>query len=185
MPPCAPVQNDQHGIAVLDGVFAPRLCRWLLGEARRLFFSGQGFQASSARWDPRVVEDSKPVQIQDLPHYPGAMLVELLRQHHLLGPGRAHAMLYAWEHGSYIPWHDDGHHAGGAVTVYLNDRWDPEWGGHFLYKTIEGTVAPAVVPRFNRGVCNGSALPHCTTLVEATAPEPRFTLQVFSKGLEN
>ena len=183
MPESATIENDRTRIAIVEGVFEPELCRWLLDQSRRLFFSGQGFQASSARWDRRVVEDSKPVQIHDLPADAGALLIGHLRARDMLGPGEAHAMLYAWEHGSYIPWHDDGHHGGGAVTVYLNDRWDAEWGGHFLYRTPEGVVAEPVVPRFNRGVRNGSALLHGTTVVENAAPEPRFTLQVFSRGL--
>lgn len=178
----APPDTDRFGIEVIDGVFEEATCRWLLGEARRLFFSGLGFNASSARWDKRVVEDSTPVMIQDLPADPGTSIIDFLRGRGMLQPGAAHAMFYAWEHGGYIPWHDDGHHAGGAVTVYLNDRWQPEWGGHFLYRTPDGAVAPPVVPRFNRGLRNGSALPHCTTRVEPAAPEPRFTLQVFSKG---
>ena len=68
------------------------------------------------------------------------------------------------------------------ATVYLNDRWEAEWGGHFLYRLPDGAIAEPVVPRFNRAVVNGSALKHCTTVVEVSAPEPRFTLQVFSKG---
>jgi len=174
--------DDGFGIEVVDGVFDPAVCQWLLGEARRLFFSGQGFQESSARWDRRVVEDSAPVMIQDLPDDPGARLIELVRERGMLGPGTAHAMFYAWEHGSYIPWHDDSHHGGGAVTVYLNDRWEAEWGGHFLYRLPGGAVAAPVIPSFNRGVMNGSALQHSTTVVETTAPEPRFTLQMFAKA---
>ncbi|MGX7952793.1 2OG-Fe(II) oxygenase [Tsuneonella sp. HG249] len=176
------VRQDPHGIEVIEGIFEPELCSWLLKEARRLFFSGLGFRASSARWDRRVVEDSTPVQIHDLPDNPGLKLIERLRNRGFLRPGAAHAMLYAWEHGSYIPWHDDGHHGGGAVTVYLNDRWDSAWGGHFLYRMPDGTVGAPVVPSFNRGVSNGSSLAHSTTRVEPAAPEPRFTLQVFSKG---
>jgi hypothetical protein len=180
-----PSDTDGYGIAVVEGVFEPALCRWLLGQARQLFFSGHGFNASSARWDRRVVEDSAPVLIHDLPDTAGKPLIELLRKANMLRGGDAHAMLYAWEHGSYIPWHDDGHHGGGAVTVYLNDRWDAAWGGHFLYRTADGTVAEPVIPRFNCGIRNGSALKHCTTVVEPTAPEPRFTLQVFARGLSS
>ena len=173
---------DGHGIAVIEGVFEPELCRSLLGQARQLLSSGQGFHASSARWHRAVVEDSAPVLIHDLPDPAGGPLIELLRRDELLGAGDARAMLYAWTHGSYIPWHHDGSYGGGAVTVYLNDRWDAAWGGHFLYRTPEGSVAAPVVPHFNRGVINGSALKHCTTMVEPIAPEPRFTLQVFAKG---
>jgi len=143
---------------------------------------GKGFESSNAIWDREIVGDSAPVLVHTLAGQPHGMICNLLRQRGMLEEGDAHVMLYAWGANSYIPWHTDGRHSG-AVTVYLNDRWDPEWGGHFLYKTQDGEIASPLVPRFNLGVVVGCDIPHATTRVEGIAPEARYSLQVFRKKL--
>jgi Rps23 Pro-64 3,4-dihydroxylase Tpa1-like proline 4-hydroxylase len=34
---------------------------------------------------------------------------------------------------SGINWHEDGH-VGYGVTYYINKRWNPDWGGEFMFK---------------------------------------------------
>jgi Rps23 Pro-64 3,4-dihydroxylase Tpa1-like proline 4-hydroxylase len=34
---------------------------------------------------------------------------------------------------SGINWHEDGH-VGYGVTYYINKRWNPNWGGEFMFK---------------------------------------------------
>jgi hypothetical protein len=180
---CAAGAHDPaRRFAIVDGVFAPAFCRWLLAEARRIHAAGTGFPSSNEQWDRDVVEDSAPVLVHNLAGKPHEMICAVLRQRGMLDDGEAHVLIHAWTAGSYIPWHNDGKHRG-AVTVYLNDVWEPDWGGHFLHKSADDALGPALVPRFNLGVSVGWDVPHATTRVEAAAPEPRYSLQVFRRNL--
>lgn len=167
---------------IVEEVFAPAFCSWLLDEARRIHAAGSGFHQSNEVWDRDVVEDSERVLVHQLAGKPLEMICALLRQRGMIEDGGAHVLLHAWTAGSYIPWHTDGRHRG-AATVYLNDRWDAEWGGHFLHKTPDGAVGAPLVPKFNLGVSIGWTVPHCTTRVAPAAPEPRYSLQVFRKTM--
>jgi hypothetical protein len=89
-------------------------------------------------------------------------------------------MGYAGSRLSYTPWHNDPMHAL-AVTVFLNDVWDRDWGGVFLYEDGAGAVR-GWAPRFNACVRNAGHIWHATSLVTLDAPSPRLTLQPFPKA---
>ncbi|MCT2558883.1 2OG-Fe(II) oxygenase [Tsuneonella sp. YG55] len=168
------------GLAVVDDVFAPALCRWLLGEARRFYTEEGGFPDSNALWHPDLQRGEEPVRVHRLNERAAGIVCAFLREGGMLEPGEANVLFHAWPVGSFIPWHRDGKH-GGAATVYLNERWEPEWGGLFLHRASKGARPSVVVPRFNRGLRNDSGIDHCTTPVLPGAPEPRFSLQVFRR----
>ena len=76
---------------------------------------------------------------------------------------------------SYITWHDD-HHVKAALSLYLNETWDPNWGGVFMYK-IDNKIC-AVEPKRNLGVFQYGGTKHCVTTVNMDA-EYRLSLQFF------
>jgi hypothetical protein len=76
---------------------------------------------------------------------------------------------------SFIPWHDDSNHVF-SVTVYLNDFWDRDWGGYFMYEK-DGLLG-AVAPEFNTAVGFICPLQHCTTMPSINAPL-RESIQIF------
>jgi Rps23 Pro-64 3,4-dihydroxylase Tpa1-like proline 4-hydroxylase len=93
-----------------------------------------------------------------------------------------HVMNYIWSRLSYIPWHNDNIHAN-AVTIYLNEHWDPDWGGIYLYyTTIEANIIRGYVPKFNTAVKNNNRIAHSTTMVSMDAESPRVTIQLFTKA---
>jgi len=87
--------------------------------------------------------------------------------------------IYFWSQHSRIEWHNDGHsdHPDrcGGVTIYLNQNWQPEWGGDFLYRSTDSDVQ-RITPVYNRGVFI-TDLEHRTTPVTGT--EWRKTLQIW------
>jgi Rps23 Pro-64 3,4-dihydroxylase Tpa1-like proline 4-hydroxylase len=79
---------------------------------------------------------------------------------------------------SYIPWHNDSH-VNAALTIYLNEKWNPNWGGYFLYK-IDDEIK-AIKPEFNLAVLQQggeTGLPHCVTTTNIDA-DMRISLQMF------
>jgi len=84
---------------------------------------------------------------------------------------------YKWLPGSFIPFHTDNIY-NLASTIYLNESWNIDYGGLFLYeknKDIKGYV-----PKYNSAVINNNNIPHGTSIISPTAPE-RETLQIFFK----
>jgi Rps23 Pro-64 3,4-dihydroxylase Tpa1-like proline 4-hydroxylase len=80
---------------------------------------------------------------------------------------------------SFIPWHDDGNHAF-SVTVYLNQVWDRDWAGYFMYERNGSEDIAAILPSFNRAVLFRTPLLHSVSMPNVNAPL-RCTLQVFFK----
>ena len=90
-------------------------------------------------------------------------------------------MIYRWQPGSGIGMHTDGNHDV-AITFYLNDNWDPHWGGDFVYyDNIEAAkqgIGRSILPRGNRLMMNRGGSDHKISYTSQTAPE-RVTAQVF------
>lgn len=79
---------------------------------------------------------------------------------------------------SYIPWHNDGHVIA-ALSIYLNKKWDVNWGGYFLYKLND--EIKAIKPELNLGILQEGGekgLPHCVTTTNIDA-DLRISLQLF------
>jgi hypothetical protein len=79
---------------------------------------------------------------------------------------------------SYIPWHNDGH-VNAALTIYLNKKWDINWGGYFLYE--DDNEIKAIIPDFNLALLQRGGekgLPHCVTTTNIDA-DLRISLQLF------
>jgi hypothetical protein len=56
-------------------------------------------------------------------------------------------MFYYWTPCSNIPWHDDSGSNGG-ITIYLNETWNRNCGGLFLYEDI--TTIYGIYPEKNK-----------------------------------
>jgi Rps23 Pro-64 3,4-dihydroxylase Tpa1-like proline 4-hydroxylase len=83
---------------------------------------------------------------------------------------------YEWNQLSQISWHnDDGKK--GAITVYLNDRWDPDWGGFFCWQDNSENMH-LHVPQFNSAIVVRGNPHHHVSLINPYAPV-RKTLQIW------
>jgi Rps23 Pro-64 3,4-dihydroxylase Tpa1-like proline 4-hydroxylase len=76
---------------------------------------------------------------------------------------------------AYIPWHNDTH-CEQALTIYLNEDWDENWGGIFLYKKDNEIMG--IVPHKNLGILLEAGTGHCVTTTNINA-EDRISLQFF------
>jgi hypothetical protein len=76
---------------------------------------------------------------------------------------------------SHIPFHDDSNHNGG-VTIYLNEKWDRNHGGYYLFES--NNEIRAIVPKKNMAILQFGSIYHsvsCTT----RSSKIRRTIQCF------
>lgn len=87
---------------------------------------------------------------------------------------------YMWQAGSGISKHNDSKHEFGA-TIYLDRKWDPNWGGCFLYweKGNDSEAVKGVFPRYNQMILNDDVEFHMVTPISPN--ETRSTIQVWGK----
>lgn len=79
---------------------------------------------------------------------------------------------------SFIPWHDDGDYIR-ACTIYLNESWDKDWAGMFVYEDGPKEIK-AIYPEYNKCVVMYPPIMHTTTMPSINAPL-RESLQIFIK----
>lgn len=84
---------------------------------------------------------------------------------------------YIWDYQSGINWHRDDCYRW-AATIYLNEYWPIEWGGHFYYQ--ERGETKMVVPEYNSAVINKEKIDHKVNPVRHQGFPLRHTLQVFN-----
>jgi Rps23 Pro-64 3,4-dihydroxylase Tpa1-like proline 4-hydroxylase len=84
---------------------------------------------------------------------------------------------YNWHKGAGISPHGDESYRFGA-TVYLNESWNPAWGGIFHWKDSFGEQK-TFLPEFNSLVLNDEQEEHWVTNVSRKAPYCRKTLQIW------
>lgn len=85
-------------------------------------------------------------------------------------------LFYNYHNYSYINWHvDKGKDGGynGAYTLYLNDVWDPNWGGQLLVGDSH-----FITPEKNMLVLLPPNVPHSVAMIHNGA-DPRKVLQGF------
>ena len=88
--------------------------------------------------------------------------------------------MHIWLPGSQINWHHDGGQDNSRIssTIYINEYWDRNWGGLFLYHhdTLgQGWTFP--VP--NTCIWFIPPLWHGTSMVTQAAEFPRLSIQLF------
>jgi hypothetical protein len=160
-------------------VFDQAFCAFLLSEAQATLASGDGFTHSNSNWPVNIVRASQPILVRNYDPALAAIILRQLIKRGVIDEPNFAVMNYAGSPSSYTPWHNDPMHEV-AVTVFLNDVWDPDWGGIFLYKDDAGGVR-GCTPKFNTCLRNAGHVPHATTMVTPDAASPRLTVQLFPK----
>lgn len=163
-------------IQFFENIFKENFCTFLLSNAREGLNGGANF-SSNFRWEDSVTRASTVVLTRDYDTILSKFILDALIEKKIIEHLDYSVMSFAWTRLSYIPWHNDGTHSE-AITIYLNDKWDLDWGGLFLFKD-ENEDIRAFAPRFNCGLRNMNNVWHATTPVSLDSPEPRFSIQIF------
>lgn len=89
--------------------------------------------------------------------------------------------IYVWGGGSYITWHPDDCYPYNG-TIYLNEKWDSDDGGIFLYKENQTKEIKGIEPTYNSMVVNSATKEdphnsHCVTCIVPGTIKKRVTIQ--------
>jgi len=84
-------------------------------------------------------------------------------------------MFFSMPIHSQIGWHED--YTPINVSIYLNEFWDKNWGGLFMY--IEDGNLKGFVPEFNTAVVAKGQIQHHVSMISAAAPVRRYSIQLF------
>ena len=154
--------------------------------ARHLINSPSMCFATHKWWDEYIVRDSFPVLLHSInkeSDFFGRLKSEILEkidpvfnEYKQKYDDDIEVMFYYWTRFSYIPWHDDANYQS-ALTIYLNEQWDLDWGGLFMYRK-ENEPIIAIPPDRNTAVMQFGGVMHSTTPVNYDG-QLRITLQVF------
>lgn len=164
-----------YDVKTFDGFFSELTFKRLSDYANEKLMSGDPVMYTNLSWEknPNMNLDrfQKIILCHDI-HRFDTVLTEMILcelENNLPGYKAYKDMLhlYYWTNGACIEWHSDGigeDKRVGALTVYLNKKWEPEWGGDFLYKNQDGTETHRITPEENKGVFITDVL-HRTTPV--------------------
>lgn len=87
--------------------------------------------------------------------------------------------LHIWPCGSQINWHTDGEPRQRiGSTIYINESWNWNWGGLFLYNDAD-LGQGWVFPEHNKMIWFLSPVWHATSMVSLNAEYPRLSIQIF------
>lgn len=92
-------------------------------------------------------------------------------------------MYYVWAPGTHIPFHTDGH-VKAASTIYMNDTWDINNGGLFLWKD-ENNKIQVEEPEEFKMIYNEQSIQHGVSMIPPNAGKYRQTIQIFFDGEKN
>jgi hypothetical protein len=127
-------------------------------------------------WGRNIIKDSKVVYIYDLlENDPLYIKIRETVQIKLKIDKIKCIMFYYWSQNSHIPWHKDITHIGG-ITIYLNETWDKDSGGLFLFDNND--MIQGIYPERNLCIQQQGNINHsvCPTTFHS---EIRSTIQVF------
>lgn len=149
-----------------------------IGTSEYLLSLGGNEFCTNRWWEYGIRKDSFPVFVHNIYRDSGLYknLKQVIEEKTQKKVYEDNIMLYYWTRYSYIPWHNDNSKYEGAITIYLNREWDPDFGGYFLYE--EGDEIKALPPKKNFAVMQYGSLMHCTTPVNFSG-DLRFTVQAF------
>lgn len=98
---------------------------------------------------------------------------------HLLPPyDRLLQQIYLWAPGSGISLHADVDKKFG-LTIYLNEQWDIDFGGLFVWEDGDSNELKVKKPEFNSMILSDCKEPHLVTPVAIACPVLRHTLQIW------
>ena len=140
--------------------------------------SVSGFKTNKTDWEENIIQESESLKIytaDDDNELINRIRQEIENQTGWIANGEM--MLYFWPPGSYIPWHNDGHMNAG-FTLYLNEFWDKDWGGLFLYEYGPENIIIGVTPNENMAILQEGGVQHAITTINKGA-NIRITLQAF------
>ena len=165
---------------VIENFFEKDEIKLIKDYSEDIFTSKEIWRSSKIEWDKRLNTSLNDIllytmdPIIDSEIY--SMIYEKTKEAFNMEPLGISFFFYLSQ--SNINWHDDGDHGGGA-TIYLNQKWDRDYGGYFIYE--KDNKLGIEYPTFNKCIFQSGGVHHATTLTSKDAPV-RKILQIFFKN---
>ena len=163
-------------VSVYDNIFTPTEMQYIF----KTIFNSQNESKWSINkhfWEDGIQNKSiGTVNIFRIEGPLRAMIEKILQKYLQTGEVFQYIQYYEWNQMSQINWHSDSRKKA-AITVYLNQEWDPNWGGFFCWQE-SAEKAHLIVPQFNSAVVVRGNPPHHVSLISPYAPV-RKTLQIW------
>lgn len=160
----------------------------ILTELRQKFEKSRGTPAfevnNMGRWGAGLESGSyAPVLILPLEEYREYFLTKYKSVHpDFTDYKNLTCFMHIWLPGSQINFHHDDSGANGnprlSSTIYINERWNWNWGGLFLYDDPD-TGQGWVYPHENSMIWFRPPIYHATSMVTLSAEFPRLSIQLF------
>lgn len=153
---------------------------------RKKFESAKGTPAfevnNMGRWGAGLEYGSyAPVLILPIPEYRQYLIDKYCQNYPIFqGYQNLTCFMHIWLPGSQINWHHDQSDTNPRLssTIYINDSWNWNWGGLFLYD--DQTAGQGwVFPHPNLMIWFTPPLWHSTSMVTMAAEKPRLSIQCF------
>ena len=132
-------------------------------------------------WNEDILAKGKEVCILDLENFKDRF-IKIYRDKKIVNNNLQikGVFFYVWGRGSFIPFHNDGVHEA-ASSIYLNDIWDPDDGGLFLWRD-ELNNLNVIEPEYNKMIFNSNKISHSVTMITPFSEQLRYTVQIFFKS---
>jgi hypothetical protein len=130
-------------------------------------------------WDEYLYGPSALIFVVPTPELDKHILPLFEKADPIFKNARIDTQFCVWGKGSTIPFHNDSHVAF-AATVYLNEKWEVEDGGLFLWRDINTNELLVVSPEYNVCVINNLHESHHVSVVSHGAKQFRMTLQIWA-----
>jgi len=134
---------------------------------------------TNATWDPYLFGPSALTFVVPIPELDEHLLPLFEKADPIFKGAKIDSQFCVWGKGSTIPFHNDNHVAF-AATVYLNESWEIEDGGLFLWKDLNTNELLVANPKYNLCVINNLHEPHHVSVVSYGAKQFRMTLQIWA-----
>ena len=149
----------------------------LILQIKKYIYRERPQTSNHSSWDQRIIKDSARVEIFRLSdtEFKQQVINCYSNYFDINKYSTTYLNYYKWLPGSFIPFHNDDS-SSLASTIYLNESWDKDYGGLFLYE--QDTEIKGYFPKYNSAVINKNNVSHSTSIISPTAPK-RETLQIF------
>lgn len=150
----------------------------LLQKVKAYSYTQKNVRTNLTSWNPELIGTSGAILLYDLKDELLAEVKEEVRKHisNIDEYGPLTAMYVLGGRFSFIQWHDDTPHTF-AMTIYLNEQWDMNWGGTFVYEDANKQLI-TVYPQYNKAIHFEPPVWHTTNMSNLQAPL-RESIQIF------
>lgn len=134
---------------------------------------------SSHKWSSVLTNNMRPILMRDLENEKETLHSMLcLKTDTLKGLKPMIPVLYLWEPGSHVDWHNDAGWAA-AASIYLTTQ-DRHGGGAFGWEEDDGTMK-MIFPEECSAIIQSDSTNHHVTMIHPTNTFYRMSIQIFYK----